>query len=257
MKKSKSRRNDLILDREERIYRKFIKYKKNLFCKNIHDKLRSLKSKNPKEYWNILKFSKSKKAHSLNINNMYEHFKELNENINSDLHNFEPNDIMVNNNNEINSDFTLEEVEILVNKLKNNKATGLDNIINEFIRFSPIEVRLALVSLFNIILNSGIVPTDWCISLIQPLYKNKGSREDANNYRGISLISSIGKLFTALINQRLDDCVENNHILGEEQAGFRSGFSTTDHIFVLNSLIGIYLNKFNNKKRLFCAFVDY
>ena len=131
LKKSKSRRNDLILDREERIYRKFIRYKKNLFCKNIHDKLRSLKSKNPKEYWNILKFSKSKKTHSLNINNMYEHFKELNENINSDLHNFEPNDIMVNNNNEINSDFTLEEVEILVNKLKNNKATGLDNIIND------------------------------------------------------------------------------------------------------------------------------
>ena len=118
-------------------------------------------------------------------------------------------------------------------------------------------MRCASVSLFNIIWNSGLVPTYWCISLIQPSYTNKGSREDANNYKGIALIIYIGKLFTALINQRLDDYVNDNHILGEEQAGFRSGFSTTDHIFVFISLIGIYLNKFNNRKRSFYAFVDY
>ncbi|CAL4166545.1 unnamed protein product, partial [Meganyctiphanes norvegica] len=134
--------------------------------------------------------------------------------------------------------FTLDEINNLANKLKCNKANGIDNVINEFIRFSPIEVRFALVSLFNIILNSGIVPEDWCISLIRPLYKNKGSKEDANNYMGISLISCIGKLFTALINKRLADYVNNNKILGQEQAGFRSNYSTADHIFVLNSIIG-------------------
>ena len=224
---------------------------------SIHNNLRTLKSANPKEYWNILNISKNKNSYSVHINDLYKHFKDLNENSDASFNEFDTNRIMINNNNEINSDFTLDEVDNMVNKLKNNKANGIDNVINEFIRYSPIEVRFAIVRLFNIVLNTGIVPTDWCISLIHPLYKNKGSKEDANNYRGISLISCIGKLFTALINQRLDNYVNNNHILGEEQAGFRSSFSTTDHIFVLNSLIGLYLNKFNNKKRLFCAFVDY
>ena len=43
-------------------------------------------------------------------------------------------------------------------------------------------------------------------------------------------------------------------IIGEEQAGFREGYSTTDHIFVLNELINLYLEK---KKRLYCCFIDY
>ena len=119
-------------------------------------------------------------------------------------------------------------------------------------------MRSALVRLFNLILNSGIVPTEWCISLIQPLYKNKGSKLDANNYRGISLISCVGKVFTQLINRRLENFIHQNDILGQEQAGFRSFFSTSDHIFVLNIIIDLYLNKIKKKsKRLYCAFIDY
>ena len=101
------------------------------------------------------------------------------------------------------------------------------------------------------------MPTDWCISLISPLPKGRGSKNDPNNYRGISLISCIGKLFTALINDRLTKFAEMNNIIGEEQAGFRSGYSTHDHIFTLHSIIDLYLNKFGSSKKLYCAFVDY
>ena len=48
--------------------------------------------------------------------------------------------------------------------------------------------------------------------------------------------------------------INTNNLLGEEQAGFREGYSTLDHIFTLHSLIDIYLSK---QKRLYCAFVDY
>ena len=80
---------------------------------------------------------------------------------------------------------------------------------------------------------SGQMPDDWCLIGIMPIYKNKGSATDLNNYRGISLFSCLGKLFTSCINNRLRDFVKENDIIGPEQAGFTSDFSTIDHLFVV------------------------
>ena len=66
--------------------------------------------------------------------------------------------------------------------------------------------------------------------------------------------SCLGKLFSNLLNDRLTQFVNKNNIIGLEQAGFRSGFSTTDHMFCLKALIDIYLSK---KKKLYCCYVDY
>ena len=82
----------------------------------------------------------------------------------------------------------------------------------------------------------------------------KGPANDPNNYRGITILSCFGKLFTSILNERLTDFIESNNVLGQEQAGFREGYSTTDHIFTLYSVINIFLCK---KRRLFCAFIDY
>ena len=160
----------------------------------------------------------------------------------------------------LNNDFTAIEINKLINKLKNNKSSGIDNIINEFIKYSPKNYKTLLAKLFNIILKTGIIPSEWCISFISPIYKNKGEKSDPNNYRGISIISCLGKLFTALINERLTKFVDVNETIGEEQAGFRAGYSTHDHIFTLHTIIETYLNriyKTNNKKKLYCAFIDY
>ena len=86
-----------------------------------------------------------------------------------------------------------------------------------------------VVSLFNIILHTGRVPTQWCIGIILPLYTNKGSHDDPNNYRGITLLSCLGKLFTNIINNRLAQYLEDTSILGKKEAGFRAGYSTFDH----------------------------
>ena len=92
--------------------------------------------------------------------------------------------------------------------------------------------------------------------MIQPIYKGKGSVNDPDNFRGISLISCIAKIFTAVLNNRLTVYLNNSNILGEEQAGFRENYCTSDnnHIFVLNTLINIYQSKY---KQIYCAFVDY
>ena len=99
------------------------------------------------------------------------------------------------------------------------------------------------VKLFNKILDTGDIPEDWLTGLIIPIYKNKGEKNDPNNYRGITLLSCLGKLFTSILNHRLTEFCESNLILKEIQAGFRKGYSTLDHIFVLKNLIDIFKSK--------------
>ena len=57
--------------------------------------------------------------------------------------------------------------------------------------------------LFNLIFFSGKTPNEWSIGIIKPIYKQKGSCDDPNNYRGITILSCFGKLFTSVINSRL------------------------------------------------------
>ena len=68
------------------------------------------------------------------------------------------------------------------------------------------------------------------------------------------MLSCIGKLFTSIINERLSKFLNNNDLLGEEQAGFREKYSTIDHIFVLHSVLDLYLSQ---KERMYVAFIDY
>ena len=131
-----------------------------------------------------------------------DHFSELNKDnknpteISIELHN-------IGLNVTINVPFTFEEISKHIKALKNNKSPGIDKILNEFIKHCPNELISVIVKLFNVILDSGIIPSDWTIGIIKPLYKNKGDINDINNYRGITRLSCLGKLFTSVINTRL------------------------------------------------------
>ena len=225
-KKTKSHTDIETLKYAAKLYKHFMKTKVNQFNKNLHEKLRNLKKQKPKEYWNILNPKKHKIDNSIDLNSLHGHFKTLNEQPNADGRNITVNDIPDDADEILNNDFTIIELNKHINKLKNNKACGVDNVINEFLKFSPESYKMLLVKLFNVILKTGIIPTDWCLSFINPIYKNKGQKSDPNNYRGISIISCLGKLFTSLINERLTKFADLNEIIGEEQAGLGAGYST-------------------------------
>ena len=74
------------------------------------------------------------------------------------------------------------------------------------------------------------------------------------NYRPISLTSLLSKVYTGILNERLSHFIDTYDILPEEQAGFRNGFSTVDHIFSLYAMI---MKQFHKNRKLYVAFIDY
>ena len=103
------------------------------------------------------------------------------------------------------------------------------------------------VKLFNLIFEKGVFPDSWLVGIIKPIY-------NPENYRPITLLSCLGKLFTAVLNNRLKLYLESYDVLSEAQAGFRKEYSTSDHMFTLYGLIE--LMKARNKK-LYCTFIDF
>ena len=259
-------------------YRKTVKRTLKNYHYELHKNLRTLKSNNPKDYWGIINkaHGSTKKTGEISIDTFMQHFKTLNTTpapIGSPIRKQGRNEAQPTNEgtphitlntqyNEgdagedlpFNHKITEAELRFIMKKLKNGKAGGVDQIINEFIKNSPPSMLTLICSYFNLILDIGMVPESWTVGLIVPIFKNKGNIDDADNYRGITLLCCMGKLFTMLINKRLQDYLEQNSLLGEEQTGFREGYSTLDHIFSLNCIIDLLLCQ---RKRLYCVFVDY
>ena len=79
-----------------------------------------------------------------------------------------------------------------------------------------------------------------------PIYKLKGDPLNPENYRPITILSCFGQLFTSILNLRLQQFLESNNIMEENQACFRAGYSTIDHIFVLHALTELLKTKKTN-----------
>ena len=237
-------------------HKKLVRKEKRKFEKELNAKIRVLKSTDPGKYWNLINPRKKKnKIGDLSLDTVRTHFSDMNKDIsNSSENQFEFENQNLVTNDIINGPFTFEEIKKHIDSLKKNKSPGADYILNEFIKFCPEKLIYVIVALFNVVLESGVIPSEWSIGIIKVLYKNKGNINDVNNYRGITLLSCLGKLFTSVINARLYSYLTNAKILGNEQAGFRPKHSTLDHIFALHVLSNFYVN---DKKQLFCAFVDY
>ena len=95
--------------------------------------------------------------------------------------------------------------------------------------------------------DTGIFPDTWGDGFIVPLH-TKVNVENMENYRGVTLLSVVGKPFTSILNTRLNEWAEKYHIYVEAQSGFRKGMSAVNNIFVLHRLI---TNCVNEKNKLY------
>ncbi|KAG6440869.1 hypothetical protein O3G_MSEX001433 [Manduca sexta] len=127
-------------------------------------------------------------------------------------------------------DISLCEIEMALKQLKNNKAPGEDGITSELLKAGGTPILKVLQTLFNSVLLEGSTPEAWSRSVVVLFFK-KGDNTLLKNYRPISLLSHIYKLFSRVITNRLEHRFDD--FQPPEQAGFRKGFSTIDHIHTL------------------------
>ncbi len=128
---------------------------------------------------------------------------------------------------------TVDEIKETLREMKNGKAAGPGNIPIELIKNGPTILLEILTEICNkCMIGKEDIPEDWNLAYISSLHK-KGDKKLCKNYRGISVLSSMGRLYGRLIKKRIEDQYREM----EDQSGFRAGRSCIDNIFVLQQII--------------------
>ena len=131
---------------------------------------------------------------------------------------------------ELNLPPTLNEVMKAVKRTSTGRAAGMDNIPAELFKAAGPEAMDAFHNILTSIWEEGAMPEEFRDATVVSLFKNKGSRADCGNYRGISLLSIAGKILARVILDRLISTI-SEETLPETQCGFRPGRSTVDMVF--------------------------
>ena len=148
---------------------------------------------------------------------------------------------------ELDRPITAAEIFRAIRKLKMGKAPGQDGILTDILKTAADAVNNsklrgnntvveALVLLFNYVFDNEVWPERWGTGVIVPLHKHD-SRLDPSNYRPITLLSVVGKLFGIVVNDRLSRFSEMSGTMVDEQGGFRPRRGTPDQVFILREVL--------------------
>ena len=253
-------------------YKSLLQKKKRLHRLNLAADIEALCLNNPRDYWNFWKSNKSKHSVTeiLDIETFREYYicqNEVEKNADFDYDLMQKIDEFINSKRYYsidtlhglplcdiqNSPIDKDEVIIALRKSKNNNAAGLDGLPVEFYKYSGVVLDNLLVALFNWIFENGHYPDEWCEGTINPIHK-KDDIMILENYRKITIIPALGKIFETVQNNRT---IYAKNILGMEdpfQNGFKHDAGATDNAFLLNGLIDIGSAR---KRPLYVCYIDF
>ena len=164
--------------------------------------------------------------------------EELNTFFNSVFTN-EDNDNIPEFQSKISDDKNIEEINIteidmknILIKLKSDKSPGTDEIHPKLLRECAENLARPLKILFDITMRHGKIPNEWKKAEIRPIYKRKGKKTEASNYRPVSLTSVIGKVFEKIVKNKLCNHLTENKLLSKHQFGFIPGRSTNTQLLI-------------------------
>ncbi len=258
--KAKSPEARALLNDRKKAYKYIIRIKKRNSKFRKAKEMAELRKRKPQDFWIFFKKKRTTAGSSISS----DEFKEYFINVLNDIKAFNIEEVDSFNETsdfnidcptyeELNSPILQEEVITAVKRLhKNKSACPSDNLLNEYF-IATIDILAGhLTDLFNIIFNSGYFPEIWS-TIVPTCIHKKGSPNVPDNFRGITLISNLGKIFTSILTHRVENWFDDNNMLSDAQFGFRKGHSTVDAIFVIHNLIQ---HAFSNNLRLPCAFID-
>lgn len=113
-----------------------------------------------------------------------------------------------------------KDIKDVIKKLKNKKAPGIDGITNTQIKNVPNKMIAQLFYVYNYCFKKSYFPNIWKIAKILPLPKSNKDHLFPQNYRPISLLNSLTKIFEKLIYNKIDKHSTTNKIINNEQFGF-------------------------------------
>ena len=201
-------------------YKQVVQRCKRLYNDSIRSKLKKFHSNNPTEYWKLWKSFRPREINNSKLTlddfNAYfinqtsppntEYFnQEFMSNCINFIRKYQNDEIEIDINHDTgkleisdeicNSPISMEEIQTHLNKLKNNKAPGIDGIPGEFLKNASDDLCPTLYLLYNSIFDSCDWPSKWAEGLINPVHK-KGSINVTDNYRKITVMPALGKFWS-------------------------------------------------------------
>ena len=137
--------------------------------------------------------------------------------------------------------------------MKNNKSPGKCNQVNvELIKYASIHVHQLIADIYNQAAILGIYPAELSEGLLTALQKSKMKIGESNNLRPIILLLTLRKIVAVTMTSRIKDRIEKE--IPTTQTAYRSGRSTTEHVFALKVTIERTLTP--KDKTLYLIFLD-
>lgn len=173
-------------------------------------------------------------------------------NLEQDSLNSDKIDIPYNNNSIFLTPTNEIEVASIILSLKNSNAVGHDGICTRVLKACASDLSRPLAHVINLSMEQGLFPDILKLCIVKPIFK-KGDKCDMNNYRPITLIPILSKIYEKVIIKRIHSFIASNNILTEEQYGFRKGHSTT---LACYNLMQYVIECINQKIPVVALFLD-
>ena len=232
-------------------HKKLVKHTAQKFTKQLSDKINSLDSNNPKDFWSMTNSMKETKQNniidSISPQTWFGWFKKLNSVSNVIDKDLEKEiESVIKNKKDfskkcleiLDRSITKSEIVSASRKLKNDRIWWHWQWNNQINCFDKI-LWHSTYPVCNGIMKTSYFSKCWKTGFIVSIFKS-GESSDLGNYRGIT-INCFGKLFTLIINERLLELLNHKRTINVCQIGFRKGYRTADHVFVRNTIIIIII----------------